>query len=199
MWLASTATPYEPFWPETRVATPVPSRLACWMVPVLGKAPKLAQYRWSSDPPVPVRGSVAVAADLAPTAVSTAVTVPALAGANCTVTAHDLPGPRLIPEHASALIANAGWPDSVSVSARAADPPVFARISVCVAVWPVATTPKLSAEGANASTGPVLANAGPAAATSATAPAASGQRQRGHRCHQHTRHPGSDRTHRWIS
>jgi hypothetical protein len=57
--LALTATPYGPCSPVTRVVTPVRSRFASWIVP----SPKFAQYRWAPGAPVPVSGSVAVAAD----------------------------------------------------------------------------------------------------------------------------------------
>jgi len=57
----------------------------------------LVQYRWAADTPVPVSESVAVACS--PVAVSVAVTVPALVGANRTATVHDLRGPRLVPVH----------------------------------------------------------------------------------------------------
>src|SRR5258708_3668017 len=156
MWLLSTATPCGAFTPVTRVVTPVPSRLASSIVP----SPKLAQYRWGRSAPVPVSGSVAVAVDLMLTAVSVAVSVPVLDGANCTVTVQDLPGPRLVPVQVSVVIANATGPDSATVSARAAVPPVLASVSVCDAVCPVVTVPKSSGVGVKANTGPVLAAAG---------------------------------------
>src|SRR5262249_3271739 len=169
MWLAPTATPYGPSWPETMVVTPVPSGLASWIVPVLGKAPKLAQYRWAAALPVPVSGSVAVTVPLLLTAVSAAVSVPVLFGLNCTVTVQDLPGPKLIPVQLLAATANAAGPDNATVTARVGDPPVLASVNVCEAVCPIMTPPKLPGEGVKASTGPVLAAAGPAVATSAAA------------------------------
>ena len=45
-----TATPAGPFWPETRVVTPVPSRLASLTVP----AKALVQYRWLLSTASPV-------------------------------------------------------------------------------------------------------------------------------------------------
>src|SRR5215472_11382371 len=169
MWLAPTATPSAPFWPVTMVVAPVPSRLASPIVPVLGNAPKLVQYRWAPAAPVPISGSVAVTAAFLLTAVSVAESVPVLAGANCTVTEQDLPGPRSVPVQVSVVTVNAAGPDSMTASAGACDPPVFASVNVCVAVCPVGTNPKSPGDGVKASTGLVLANAGPAAATSAAA------------------------------
>src|SRR5215471_16508630 len=156
MWLAPTVIWYAPFWPVTMVVSPVPSGLASMIVPVLGNAPKLVQYRCSAGAPVPVSESVAVAVDLALTAVRPALTAPVPDGANCTVTVHDLPGPRLVPVQVSAVIVNAGGPDSATLTAPAADPPVLASVNICDAVCPVVTAPKSCGEGVKASTGPVL-------------------------------------------
>src|SRR5579859_7008328 len=103
----------------------VPSRLASVIVP----APKLVQYRWAGGGSVPVSASVAVAFLLA--AVSVAVTVPGLVGANCTVTVHDLPGPRLVPVQVSAVTVNSADPGSVTFSAPLAVRPELASVNVC--------------------------------------------------------------------
>src|SRR5215472_2205331 len=91
-WRASTATPDGSPWPEAMTCAPVPSRLAVTIVP----AAPLAQYRWPAEAPVPVSESVARTAFLSLAAVSVAAAVPARAGANRTVTVHDVPGPRLV-------------------------------------------------------------------------------------------------------
>lgn len=46
---------------------------------------------------------MAAAADFLPIAVSVAAANPAAVGANWTLTVHDLRGPRLVPEHVSAV------------------------------------------------------------------------------------------------
>src|SRR5215467_5791447 len=169
MWLAPTATPSAPFWPVTMVVAPVPSRLASPIVPVLGNAPKSVQYRWAPGAPVPVSGSVAVTAAFLLTAVSVAVTTPVLGGENCTVTVHDLPGPRSVPLQVSVVTVKATEPDSMTLSSGTADPPVFASVNVCAPDCPTVTSPKSPGEGVKARTGLVLAAAGPAAATSTAA------------------------------
>ena len=79
---------------------------------------------------------MAVAADFLPAAVSVADTLPAAAGLNCTVTVHDLPGPRLVPEHPSAVTVNAAAPGTVTARSALADPPVFFSVNTCEAAWP---------------------------------------------------------------
>ena len=76
-----------------------------------------------ADVPAPVSASVAAVFWL--TAVSVAPAAPVAVGANCTVTLHDLPGPRLVPVHVSAVTVNAADPGRVIFSALLADPPVF--------------------------------------------------------------------------
>src|SRR6266516_2308717 len=103
MWLLSTATAAGTFWPETRICTLVLGRSTLLTVP----APVSLQYRGTDA--VPVSESVAEAC-LA-VAVSVAVTVPMLEGANCTVTVHVLPGPKPSPGgHVTAVIVNSADP-----------------------------------------------------------------------------------------
>jgi hypothetical protein len=64
------------------------------------------------------------------TAVSVAVTLPLLAGANCTVTVHDLPGPKLVSVQVSAVIVNAADPGTVTVSTLLPLPPELASVNV---------------------------------------------------------------------
>ena len=78
---------------------------------------------------MPVSASAAVAALFLPRTARVAVTVPALAGANRTVTVHVLPGARLL--HVSPVMVNAADPVSVTVSLPVADRPELARANVC--------------------------------------------------------------------
>jgi len=64
-----------------------------------------------------------------------------LAGANRTVTVHDVLGPRLVAVQVSAVMVNAADSDSVTVSVRLAWPPVLASVNVWAAVWPAVTCP----------------------------------------------------------
>src|SRR6516225_9665151 len=175
-WRASTATPAGSPWPEAMTCAPVPSRLAFTIVPAL----PLAQYRWLAEAPVPVSESVARTAFLLLAAVSVAAGVPVRAGANRTVTVHDVPGPRLVAVQVSAVMVNAADPDSVTVTARLALPPVLASVTVWAAAWPTVTCPKSNGDGLNASTGgPALAAAAPTAtpSTATAAPAATAARR----------------------
>jgi hypothetical protein len=74
-------------------------------------------------------------------AVSVAVAVPAPGGANRTAIVHDLPGPRLVPVHVSAVMVNAADPASATFSAPVADPPELASVNACEAGCPTATCP----------------------------------------------------------
>src|SRR5256885_553780 len=116
-WLLSTATPAGPFWPETSVCTVVLGRLITLTVP----APESVQYRWTTLVPV----SESVAAACLPVAVSVAVTVPRLVGANCTVTMHVMPGPTPSPGHVVAVIVNSADPGNVKVTLPDALPPLL--------------------------------------------------------------------------
>src|SRR5207248_11504021 len=157
MWLLSSAIAAGTFWPETRICTLVLGRLTLLTVP----APVSVQYRGTDA--VPVSESVAVVFLLA--AVSVAVTVPPVEGANCTVTVHVMPGPKPIPGHRWAVMVNSTDPDSAMVVLPDALPPVSASVNVSVAVWPTATCPSSHGERLKASTGGPPAAAGPAAAT----------------------------------
>ena len=88
---------------------------------------------------MPVSESVAEAFLLV--AVSAAVTVPPVEGANCTVTVHVMPGPKPTPGHLWAVIVNSADPDSAMVVMPDALPPVLASVNVSVAVWPTETCP----------------------------------------------------------
>src|SRR6266516_2940800 len=134
MWLLSTATAAGTFWPETRICTLVLGRSTLLTVP----APVSLQYRGTDA--VPVSESVAEAC-LA-VAVSVAVTVPMLEGANCTVTVHVLPGPKPSPGgRVAAVILNSADPDRVKVTLPDALSPVLASVNVLIAVGPTETCP----------------------------------------------------------
>ena len=94
---------------------------------------ELVQYRWpgaAPSAPVPVSTTVAVAPlRFFPAAVKVAVTGPALAGANRTVTVHFLPGPRVL--HVSPVMVNTAAPSNVTRSLPVACPPELASVNVC--------------------------------------------------------------------
>jgi hypothetical protein len=69
------------------------------------------------------------------------------------VTRHDLPGPRLVPEHASLVIANADEPATATSNAPEALPPEFVNTNASDAVPPTPRLPKSLDAGANASAG----------------------------------------------
>src|SRR5215469_5280575 len=89
--------------------------------------------------PVPASTSVAVARCSLPAAVRVAVTVPARAGANRTVTVHVLPGPRLW--QLSPVMVNAAGPASLTRSLPVAFVPLLASVNVCEAARPAVTCP----------------------------------------------------------
>jgi hypothetical protein len=72
-------------------------------------------------------------------AVRVAATVPALAGANRTVTVHVLPGPRL--RQVSPAMVKAAAPVSVTRSLPVADQPELASVNVRETACPAATCP----------------------------------------------------------
>ncbi len=71
--------------------------------------------------------------------VAVSVAVPAAVGANCTATVHCWPGPRLVAVQVSLVMVNAPEPDSVTVSALLADPPLLVSVNVCETAFPTAT------------------------------------------------------------
>jgi hypothetical protein len=58
-----------------------------------------------------------------------------------TVTLHDFPGARTFAVQLSAVFVNAAVPESVTISAPVAMPPVLLSVNFCAAVWPTATVP----------------------------------------------------------
>src|SRR6267154_6050 len=120
-WLLSTVSPAGTFWFDTRVCTVVLGRLITLTVP----APESVQYRWTTLVPV----SESVAAACWPVAVSVAVTVPRLVGANRTVTMHVMPGPNPSPGQVVAVIVNSADPGSVKVTLPDALPPLLVSVN----------------------------------------------------------------------
>src|SRR3990170_1456878 len=91
--------------------------------------------------PVPVSVTIALTPGLAPVAVSVAVLWPGAVGANWTVTAHDLSGPRLASVQVSAVLVNVDDPASVIVSAPDPEAPWFVTVNCWDCVCPGATSP----------------------------------------------------------
>jgi hypothetical protein len=89
-----------------------------------------------------VRDALATAADFLPITLSVALSLaPSLVGAYCTVTLHDLFGPRLPAVHVSAVVENADAPVSDTVIAPVAAPPELVSVNVCDAVVPESIGP----------------------------------------------------------
>jgi hypothetical protein len=97
---------------------------------------------WPAAIPVPLSGSEAVAVGLLLVAVTVALSLAGLAGANCTVMVQDLPGPRLVALQVSLVRVNVLEPNNLSSSLLLADPPELARLKVFEAVSPTAIDPK---------------------------------------------------------
>ena len=120
--------------------------------------------------PVPHNDRVAMAGALTASTVPVAFTVPGALGANCTVTVHDLRGPKLLPVHVSAVTVNASAPDNDTFfTARDALKPEFLNVNGCDTGRPdTLTFPKSYGDGVNASDGGAALEA-PATATGDTA------------------------------
>jgi hypothetical protein len=80
--------------------------------PVTDTLPGFTPTAKSGKGAVPLSESVADAFLLL--AVRLALTAPVLVGANCTVTVHDVPAPRLVALHVSLVIVNSDEPDAVT-------------------------------------------------------------------------------------
>jgi hypothetical protein len=89
--------------------------------------------------PLVLDESIVTLSDLYEAKLSVAVTVPAAAGANRTVTVHVLPGPR--PWQPSPVMVNAAEPASLTRSLPVAFVALLASVNVCEAARPAVTCP----------------------------------------------------------
>jgi hypothetical protein len=74
-------------------------------------------------------------------AANSAVTAPTPVGVNRTVTVQDFPGPKLVPVQVSTVTVNAADPNTSTVSALDARPPVLDSVKTRSGLSPTGTCP----------------------------------------------------------
>jgi hypothetical protein len=125
-------------------AVPVPVDVGCGGFSFKGLKPgAFGPVATNSNSAFAVSVRLARAAAFLPDASSVAGTLtPDAVGAYWTVTIHDFLGPKLVPVQASDVTVNVPGPDSDTISAADAEPPVLVSVNVCIVTSPTPTVPK---------------------------------------------------------